>query len=76
MFVTDEKITQVARDLQPLFEVGALHSCSSIRDIVPHAGEELHAQGLPTRRSLAIVVAKLALAIWIGTVFATKKEVA
>jgi len=72
MFVTDEKIAEIADNLQSAFEVGSLHSQSSIREIAAHAAEELADNGLPTRKSLCFVVAKVALMNWIEMTMQTK----
>lgn len=72
MFVTDKKIAEIADNLQSAFEVGSLHSQSSISKIAAHAADELADSGLPTRRSLCLVVAKVALATWTETTIQTK----
>ena len=72
MFVTDQKIAEMADNLQSAFEVGSLHSQSSIREIAAHAADELADNGLPTRKSLCFVVAKVALATWTETTIQTK----
>ena len=72
MFVTDKKISEIADNLQSAFEVGSLHSQSSISEIAAHAADELADNGLPTRKSLCLVVAKIALAHWIETIMQTK----
>ena len=72
MFVTNEKVSEIADNLLSNFEVGDLHSRSSLREIARHARDELADNGLPTRRSLCFVVAKVALANWVGTVDAHK----
>tara|TARA_R110000764_G_scaffold214784_1_gene301328 strand:+ start:54 stop:284 length:231 start_codon:yes stop_codon:yes gene_type:complete len=76
MFVTDKKIAEIADDLQSAFEVGSLHSHSSINAIAAHASVELSDNGLPTRQSLCLVVAKVALATWIETMIQTKATLA
>ena len=76
MLVTDKKIAEIASNLQSEFEVGSLHSHSSISEIASHAADELADNGLPTRRSLCLVVAKVALATWIETIMQTKSELA
>tara|TARA_R100000995_G_scaffold83423_1_gene59288 strand:+ start:1452 stop:1685 length:234 start_codon:yes stop_codon:yes gene_type:complete len=72
MFVSDQVIQEIASDMQPHFEF-ELHSQSSITEIASVAQDELANRGLPTRRSLAIVVAKVALMIFRGTVSQTKQ---
>lgn len=76
MFVKDEKIAEIADNLQSAFEVGSLHSQSKISEIARHAADELADNGLPTRRSLCLVVAKVALATWIETTIQTKATLA
>lgn len=76
MFVTDQKIAEIADNLQNAFEVGPLHSQSSISEIAAHAADELADNGLPTRRSLCLVVAKVALATWIEKTVQTKAALA
>ena len=68
MFVTDQIIAEVADEMQSLFEVGSLHSRSKIGEIARHAKEALAENGLPTRKSLSVVVAKTALMTWQETV--------
>ena len=48
----DQKIAEVADEMQSLFEVGPLHSQSKIGVIARHAQEALADNGLPTRKSL------------------------
>ncbi len=67
-FVTDEQIDEVANDLQSSFEIGNLHSMSSIKEIVPEARAALADAGFPDRASLAVVVAKVALMKWRETI--------
>lgn len=64
MFVTDQTIAEVADAMQSDFEVGSLHSQSSIGAIARRAQEELADRGLPTRKSLCFTVAKAALMTW------------
>lgn len=70
MFITDDKITEIAQEMQSRFEFD-LHSQSSIKKIARVAQEELADRGLPTRKSLCFVVAKNALAIWQETIHQT-----
>jgi len=76
MFVTDEKIAEVAEDLLPLFEVGDLHSRTKVGKIAIHAKEALQEHGLPTRFSLCCVVAKVALTTWQEQILKTKNAAA
>jgi hypothetical protein len=68
MFVTEEQIDAVANELQSSFEVGNLHSQSTIKQILPSAKEALIDAGFPNRSSLAVVVSKIALMKWQSTV--------
>ena len=76
MFVTDKTISEIADDLQIQFEHGDLHSRSSVHQVARAAIEELADRQLPTRKSLAVVIAKVALATFHETIFQTKKAVA
>ena len=76
MFVTDKIISEVADGMLNNFESGSLHSRSSIREIASHAKEELADRGLPTRKSLCFVVAKVALMTWHETIHETKVQLA
>jgi len=73
MFVTDETNAEIALDMQSRFEFD-LHSQSPISEIAHAAAEELADRGLPTRKSLAFVIAKNALMTWQSTVFETKQN--
>lgn len=72
MFVTDQIIAEVADEMQSNFEVGSLHSQSSIGAIARVAQEQLADRGLPTRKSLCFVVAKVALNTWHETIHQVK----
>ena len=72
MFVTDQKIAEIADEMQSLFEVGDLHTQSSAKAIAWKAKEALADNGFPTRQSLCFVVAKAALMTWQETVHQTK----
>ena len=71
MFVSAETVLEIASDMQPRFE-SDLHSQSSISEIARAAREELADRGLPTRKSLSVVIAKVALMTWQSTIFETK----
>ena len=73
MFVSDETINEIASDMQSLFEF-ALPSQSSVSEIARAAREELADRGLPTRKSLAVVIAKVALMKGQSTVFEAKES--
>ena len=73
MFVTDKTISEIAETLQSDFENGDLNSRSNIHQIAKLAQQELLERELPARKSLAVVVAKIALATWRETIFKTKQ---
>ncbi len=73
MFVTDKTISEIAETLQSDFENGDLHSRSNIHQIAKLAQQELSERELPIRKSLAIVIAKVALATWQETIFKTNQ---
>ena len=72
MFVSEKAVNAAADDLIQEFEIGSLHSRSSVREILPHAIEVMAEHGMPFRRSLAIVIAKRAQAAWAEIVHAMK----
>jgi|TARA_R110000824_G_scaffold18671_1_gene73536 hypothetical protein len=74
MFVTNKIISEIAEDLQSEFEHGDLHSQSSISEIAQVVQNELLERQLPTRKSLAFVVAKNALNLWHETILQTTKR--
>jgi len=74
MFVTDATIQEIACDMQTDFEIGSLHSQSTINQIARLALEQLADRNLPQRKSLAFVIAKNALMQWQETIHQTKKE--
>ena len=72
MFVSEDAVNAAADDLIQDFEIGSLHSRSSVREILPHAIEVMAEHGMPFRRSLAIVIAKRAQAAWIEMIHSMK----
>lgn len=74
MFVKNYQIAEIANAMQPYFEVGSLHSKSPINQIVPVALEELADRGYPQRRSLAVVISKMAQATWVETMLHTRQR--
>jgi hypothetical protein len=70
MFISENAVNAAADDLIQEFEIGSLHSRSSVREILPHAIEVMAEHEMPFRRSLAIVIAKRAQAAWIEIVHA------
>jgi|TARA_R110000851_G_scaffold151192_2_gene292294 hypothetical protein len=71
MFVDDKIIAEIAEDLQADFEIGELHSHSNVQQVARFAQQELADRHLPTRKSLAIVIAKVAMTLWQETILAT-----
>jgi len=70
MFVTDDKIDALSSDIaENCWEVT---SVSTVRQILPHVIDAMADEGLPKRKSLAIVIAKMALAKWNETIVQTK----
>lgn len=74
-FVSDSQCNELAEILLQWFEVGNLHSQSSVAEIARVAQELLADDGLPTRWSLACVIAKKAQAAWHQQIFQTKRAV-
>jgi hypothetical protein len=74
MFVTENQIAEIAEDMHRNAFGWSLFSQSSIREIADVAQERLADLGLPTRRSLAIAIAKTSLALWHETIHQTKLE--
>jgi hypothetical protein len=72
MFISENAVNAAADDLIQEFEIGSLHSRSSVREILPHAIEVMAEHEMPFRRSLAIVIAKRAQAAWAEIVHAMK----
>ena len=75
MFVSDEKVNEVAEELLVRFEVGDLHSQTSTGAVARRAMELLADNGLPRRQSLAFVIAKKAQAAWHEQVHQTVKQI-
>ncbi len=73
-FVTEQVINDIADELQSSFECGSLHSKSSIPEIGFRARDELADRGLPTRPSLCIVIAKIALMTWRESIHQVKSR--
>ena len=73
MFATEKMVNAAADDLLTVFENGPLHSRSSVREILPHAVEVMAEHNLPSRQSLAVVIAKRAQAAWIEIIHNTKE---
>jgi len=62
MFVTDDNIDALSTDIaETCWEV---NSFSTVRQILPHVFDAMSDAGMPKRKSLAIVIAKMTLAKW------------
>ena len=72
-YVTDKQIEEIAESLLNEFQHGGLYSDSPVRDIVPYVIDELQERGLPTRRSLASVIANVAKLKWREMILQTKR---
>ena len=76
MFLSNNDLENVAHAVQPSFEVGSLHSRSSIWQIFPIVQEELMDMGYPQsvyeRKSLVLSICKVAQAMWNGKIVVTK----
>lgn len=75
MFVTEEKVNELAEELLYQFEVGELHSRCSTGTVARAAMEVLADNGLPRRKNLAFLIAKKAQAAWIEQVHQTAKQI-
>lgn len=73
-FVADRQCNELAESLLNCFEVGSLHSQSSTKAVAKVAQELLADEGLPTRWSLACVIAKKAQAAWREQIIQIKGE--
>jgi len=63
-YITDKEIDAIAESLADQLEHGNLYSDSPVRDIVPYVIEELQDRKLPTRKSLASLIAKVVKLKW------------
>jgi len=73
-FVSDEILREVATELQPAFEFN-LTSASSLSEIA-EASQDLFAdRGIRPRWSALLLTAKIAKAIWLGTIDHTKQQI-
>jgi len=72
-YVTEKEIDSIAGSVLTEFQNGSLYSNSPVRDIVPYVLDELQERGLPTRRSLANVIANVAKLKWREVILQTKR---
>ena len=73
-YISDETAHQIALDMQNCFMFGNLHSQSTIPEIAVRVRDELLDRRITARRSLCLMIAKMALAQWHGTIMLTKLE--
>ena len=72
-YVTDKQINEISEAVASQFQNGSLHSNSPVREIVPYVIDELRERGLPTRRSLANVIANVAKLKWREVILQTRR---
>lgn len=73
-YVPQTVLASVALEIQENFEFN-LHSQSTIAEIAQTAQSVFDDMGLRPRRSAVVATAKMAKAIFAGTINATKKEI-
>ena len=74
MFVTDDKIDALSSDIAE--NCWEINSFSTVRQILPHVFGAMSDAGMPKRKSLAIVIAKMTLAKWHEILVQTKATIA
>lgn len=67
-YTSNERLIEIAEDMQACFLVGGLHSRSSPNEVAVKAREHLMDEGLPYPRSVCFLVAKYARLIWVGEI--------
>ena len=67
-YVSNQRAYEVACDTLTLYEVGNLHSQSSTRQVARCVQRILTDEGLNTRWSLCLMIAKQAQVMWLGQV--------
>ena len=72
MYLSNNDLQNVARNIQINFSDGSLHSRSRVWEIFPIVVDELADMGYPqsvyTRKSLVLAICKMAKAMWIGQI--------
>lgn len=63
-YVTQKEIDSIAQSLADQLEHGNLYSNSPIKDFIPYVIDELSDRNLPTRKSLASVIANVIKLKW------------
>lgn len=71
-YVTDAQIEEIADALQDHYNFGLI-STDTIPKILPYVFDELKERGLPMRRSLALVIAKVTKAKYYETITQVKR---
>ena len=71
-YVTDAQIEEIADALQDHYNFGLI-STDPVPKILPYVYDELRERGLPMRRSLAIVIAKVTQAKYYATIMQVKR---
>ena len=74
-YVSDERAHMVARETLAAFTAGNLHSRSSLLDIARRVRDILADEGLNTRWSLCVMIAKRARYMWFARVRNTKAQI-
>ena len=67
-YVSDQRAYEIACDTLTLFEAGNLHSQSGTRQVAFAVQRTLADEGLNTRWSLCLMIAKQAQAMWLARV--------
>ena len=73
-WISTEQASEIAEQVLPHFHF-SLTSASSLSEIALVARDHLADAGLPTRQSLCLTVAHLALALWQEETHRTKAEI-
>lgn len=74
-YVSDERAYMVARETLTAFTAGNLYSRSSLPDIARRVRDILADEGLSTRWSLCLMIAKQARAMWFARVRNTRAQI-
>lgn len=73
-FVSDKILREVAIELQPAFEF-SLTSASSLSEIAEASRDLFADRGIRPRWSALLLTAKIAKAIWLGTIDHTRQQI-
>lgn len=71
-YVTQDQIDSIAQQLLDQLEFGNCYSGAPLRDFVPFVLDELRERKLPTRKSLALVIAKVIRLKWHARIASVK----